>query len=237
MRILDQAAGLSEFLRGGREKAAEDMVIKLFGKQLDDRFTMLRNLVMPGTGEKMGLVLVGPGGAWHIEIPHLASLSQNGPVWMYWDYGQQSIQVVPFAQLATQARSRLAEFRAYLAPEGIPGYQVVMVPVANIPREFDIPGVEKFVFVEDLRDFIRDEIAESTARTPVNVGRAIDLLTGKAHRPEAAAAPASGGRSWLKKRYRQYGGLTGQQLLLVGLFGVANLCLLVLLAAVFLVGG
>ena len=39
----------------------------------------------------------------------------------------------------------------------------------NDPR---LAGVEKFVFVEDLGGFIRNEVAEASPRTPVNVGRA-----------------------------------------------------------------
>ena len=63
MRVLDVAqGGIGEFLRGGREKSSEENVIKLFGRGLDDHYVMLRNLVLPETTEKLGLVLVAPDG-------------------------------------------------------------------------------------------------------------------------------------------------------------------------------
>lgn len=234
MRVLDVAHnGLGEFLRGGREKTAEENVIKLFGRGLDDHYIMLRHLVLPETNEKLGLVLVGPTGVWHIELLHLASLSQNGPVWMYWDYKKQSIQVVPFTSLATQARSRLAELRAFLSPDGIPAYQVVMVPMANIPRDFVVPGVEQMLFVEDIPDFVRQQV-KAAGEASVNVGRAVDLLTGKARRKGYTQPLGARQPGWLQRRHRQLGNLTGLQVVLVGAVAAFNLCLLLLLGVLLL---
>ncbi|MDW8327251.1 MAG: NERD domain-containing protein [Anaerolineales bacterium] len=234
MRVLEVGPGrLGNFLRGGREKAAEENIIKLFGRGLDDHYIMLRNLVLPETNEKLGLVLVGPTGVWHIELLHLASLSQNGPVWMYWDYEKQSIQVVPFNTLATQARSRLAELRAFLSPDGIPAYQVVMVPMANIPHDFIVPGVEQMLYVEDIADFVRTRI-KAAGEATVNVGRAVDLLTGKVPRKVYAQPLAARRPGWLQRRHPRLGNLTGLQLLLVGALAAVNLCLLLSLGALFL---
>ncbi len=233
MRILDVAQnGLGEFLRGGRERAAEDNIIKLFGRGLDDHYIMLRRLILPETNERFDLILVGPTGVWHIELLHLASLSQNGPVWMYWDYEKQSIQVVPFTSLATQARSRLAQLRAFLSPDGIPAYQVVMVPVANVPRDFAIPGVEQTLFVEDIPEFVRNEV-KTVKDTPVNVGRAVDLLTGKARRKGYTQPLAARPPGWLQRRHRRLGNLTGLQVVLVGAVATLNLCLLLSLGVLF----
>ncbi|MCS6910245.1 MAG: NERD domain-containing protein [Anaerolineales bacterium] len=234
MRVVDVGpGGLSDFLRGGREKAAEENIIKLFSRGLDDHYIMLRNLVLPETNEKLGLVLVGPTGVWHIELLHLASLSQNGPVWMYWDYEKQGIQVVPFNTLATQARSRLAELRAFLSPDGIPAYQVVMVPMANIPRDFIVPGVEQMLYVEDIADFVRTRI-KAAGEASVNVGRAVDLLTGKVPRKVYAQPLAVRQPGWLQRHHPWLGNLTGLQLLLVGALAAVNLCLLLSLGALLL---
>jgi hypothetical protein len=234
MRVLDVGqSGLGDFLRGGREKAAEENIVKLFGRSLDDHYIMLRHLVLPETNEKLGLVLVGPTGVWHIELLHLASLSQNGPVWMYWDYEKQSIQVVPFNTLATQARSRLAELRAFLSPDGIPAYQVVMVPVANVPRDFVVPGVEQMLFVEDVADFVRNRV-KVAGETSINTGRAVDLLTGKARRKGYTQLLAPRQPGWLQRRHPQFGNLTGLQVVLVGALAAINLCLLLSLGALFL---
>lgn len=237
MRVLEVAqSGIGEFLRVGREKAAEDNVIKVFGRSLDDHFVMLRHLVLPETSEHIGLALAGPTGVWHIELLHLASLSQNGPVWMYWDYEKQSIQVVPFTSLATQARSRLAQLRAFLSPDGIPAYQVVMVPVANVPRDFTVPGVEKMLFVEDIADFVRDEV-KSVKEASVNAGRAVDLLTGKARRKGYTQPLTPRRPGWLQRRHRELGNLTGAQVVLVGVVAFLNLCLLLSLGVLLLMPG
>ena len=81
MRTIDTApAGFTEFLRGGREKNADDLVAGLLNKYLDDRHVLLRGVTLPG-GEKLGFVLLGPEGVWHLELLHLASLVNNGGVW------------------------------------------------------------------------------------------------------------------------------------------------------------
>lgn len=233
MRVLDVGqSGFGDFLRGGRERTAEENIIKVFGRSLDDHYIMLRHLVLPETNEKLGLVLVGPTGVWHIELLHLASLSQNGPVWMYWDYEKQSIQVVPFNSLATQARSRLAELRAFLSPDGIPAYQVVMVPVANVPRDFVVPGVEQMLYVEDIADFVRTRI-KAAGEATINTGRAVDLLTGKARRKGYTQPLAARQPGWLQRRHPQLGNLTGLQVVLVGALAALNLCLLLSLGALF----
>lgn len=238
MRVIDTVpAGLTDFLRTGRDKVNEDAVIKQFERHLDDHFVLLRNLTLPDSEEKLGLVIVGPSGAWHLELLHLASLSKSGPTWMHWDHEQQSIQVVQFNEIANAARSRLAELRAFLAADGIPAYQLTMVPLLKIPRDFQVPGVERMFFLEDIDKFAKQDM--QNGQTKIDVNAAVSLLTGKTERvavigaPTSQAGAASG--AWLKRTFPQMGNLTGQQLLLVGGFAFVNLCLCGVLAwALFL---
>jgi len=240
MRVIDTVpAGLTDFLRTGRDKTNEDAVIKQFERYLDDRYVLLRNLTLPDSEDKLGLVLVGPTGAWHLELLHLASLSKSGPTWMHWDHEQQSIQVVQFNEIANAARSRLAELRAFLAADGIPAYQLTMVPLLKIPRDFQVPGVERMLFMEDIEKFARQELKGDPTGPKVNVNAVVSLLTGKAERTAVIGAPVpqTGATSgaWLKRTFPQYGNLTGQQLVLVAGFAFVNLCLcLVLVWALFL---
>lgn len=238
MRIIDTVpAGLTDFLRTGRDKTNEDAVIKQFERYLDDQFVLLRNLTLPDSEEKQGLVLVGPNGVWQLELLHLASLSKSGPTWMHWDHEQQSIQVVQFNDLANAARSRLAELRAFLAAEGIPAYQLTMVPLLKVPRDFIVPGVERMFYLDDVEKFAKQELKGAEGK--VNVNAAVSLLTGHSQRTAVigSSSPRAGSNSgaWLKRSFPQFGNLTGQQLALVGGFAFLNLCLcLVLVWALFI---
>jgi hypothetical protein len=240
MRVIDTVpAGLTDFLRTGRDKTNEDAVIKQFERHLDDHYVLLRNLTLPDSEEKLGLVLVGPNGAWHLELLHLASLSKSGPTWMHWDHDQQSIQVVQFNDIANAARSRLAELRAFLAAEGVPAYQLTFVPLLKIPRDFQVPGVERMFFLEDIEKFTKQELKNET-EAKVKVNAVVSLLTGKSERSAVIGAPTlrpsgSASGNWLQRTFPQFGNLTGQQLLLVAGFAFLNLCLCgVLMWALFL---
>lgn len=236
MRVQDTIpSGFTDFLRSGREKTNEDFILAQFGKHLDDHYVMLRNLTLPEGDEKLGFVLVGPEGVWHIELLHLASLGKNGNIWMHWDYEKQSVQIVPFNDIAVHARSKLAELRAFLGPAGVPAYQVVMVPVAHLPEDFVVPGVERMLRVEEIPHFVQDVVHAQEPETPVNVGKVINLLTGKVKisgTGPLVAAPARG--DWLKQRHARFFHLTGQQIVIVSLVASVNLCLLLSFAVLVL---
>ncbi|MBP7691975.1 MAG: hypothetical protein KA764_08660 [Anaerolineales bacterium] len=228
MRIIDVVpSGLTEFLRGGREKAGEDLVLAHFGKVLDDQHVMLRHLTLPEATDKLGLVLVGPEGIWHLEQLTLASLVNNAGVWMHWDYTKQSVQPVPFSTIASQARSRLAEIQAHLGPAGFGARQALIVTTPNAPRDFAIPGLDIVLFVDEIAEFVRDVMPQHAPAAPLAVPEAVNVLTGrtKPPAPSAAAPRPAGGPAWLSRRYPRLGALTGQQLLVLGLAVLGNCCL------------
>jgi hypothetical protein len=233
MRLIDVLpTGFADFLRGGREKTGEDQIIAQFGKALPgDDHVLLRHLALPGSADKLGLVLVGPEGIWHLEQVHLASLVNNAGVWMYWDYAKQSIQPVPFTQLASQARSRLAELQAFLGQAGLGARQALVVTSPNAPRDFTVPGMDLVLFVDEAAEFVKDILPKYAPETPLAVGEVVDLLTGKTQ-AKMPAAPA--GPSWLNQRYPRLGSLTGLQLLVLALAGLANCCLFTILAVLLL---
>jgi hypothetical protein len=80
---------------------------------------------------------------------------------------------------------------------------------------------------------VRDEVKADKA-APVNVGRAVDLLTGKARRKGYTQPLAPRQPSWFQRRHRELGNLTGTQVVLVGVVAFLNLCLLLSLGALFL---
>jgi hypothetical protein len=236
MRIVDVTpSGLADFLRSGREKAGEDLVVAQFGKVLDDTHVMLRHLTLPQAVDKLGLVLVGPDGIWHLELLHLASLVNNGGVWVHWDYTKQSVQPVPFSTIAEQARSRLAELQAFLGPAGFGARQAVVTASANVPHEFGVPGIDLLLFVEEIEEFVRDMLPRYAPSPPVAVDEAVNLLT---HKPQAPEAEASASRLsvWLNQRYPRLGSLTGLQLVTLALLTLANCCVLTIFAT-FLFSG
>ncbi|MBL8058335.1 MAG: hypothetical protein JNK29_16645 [Anaerolineales bacterium] len=238
MRLVDvMPSGFADFLRGGREKAGEDQIIAQFNKALPgDDHVLLRHLALPGSTDKLGLVLAGPEGIWHLEQVHLASLVNNAGVWMHWDYGKQSVQPVPFTQIASQARSRLAELQAFLGPEGFGARQALVVTTPNAPRDFAVPGMDLLFFVDEIAEFTQDVLPKYAPETPLAVAEVVDLLTGKTQAKGAAAAeaPSSGGAPWLNQRYPRLGSLTGLQILVLTLATVANCCLLAILAVLLL---
>jgi hypothetical protein len=233
MRLIDlMPSGFADFLRGGREKAGEDMVISQFGKALpDDSHVLLRQLALPGSTDKLGLVLIGPDGIWHLEQVFLASLVNNAGVWMHWDYAKQSVQPVPFSQIASQARSRLAELQAFLGQAGLGARQALIVASPNAPRDFTVPGIELILFVDEVSEFIKEVLPKYAPETPVAVNEVVDLLTGKTETQNASRAS---GPEWLNRRYPRLGSLTGFQLLVLGLAALANCCLLTILITLFL---
>lgn len=228
MRIVDVVpSGLAEFLRGGTEKSGEELVTRQLSRNLDDHYVLLRHLSLPESTEQMGLVLVGPAGIWHLDLLHLSSLVKNGTYWVHWDQVQGAVQLVPLGEISAKARSRLAELRAVLAPHGLNAYQAVIVAALNVPREFSVQSVERMLFVEDLQKFVDEEMPQLAPGEPVNVQRAVDVLTGKVKPPDSETAPAKAkGPSWFQKRNPRAGNLTGIQLTVLIAAVLFNCCLL-----------
>ncbi|MGQ0601345.1 MAG: NERD domain-containing protein [Anaerolineales bacterium] len=228
MRIVDVVpSGLAEFLRGGTEKSGEDLVTRQLSRTLDDHYVLLRHLTLPESNEQLGMVLVGPAGIWHLDLLHLSSLVKNGTYWVHWDQVQGAVQLVPLGEISTKARSRLAELRAVLAPHGLNAYQAVMVAALNVPRDFSVQSVERMLFVEDLEKFIDEEMPQLAPGEPVNVQRAVDVLTGKVKPPDSETAPAKArGPSWFQTRNPRAGNLTGMQLTVLIAAVLFNCCLL-----------
>lgn len=238
MRIVEATpSGFGDFLRGGREKQGEDLVTGQLARALGDSHTLLRHLTLPDSQDKLGFVLVGPDGIWHLELLHLASLVNNGGIWMHWDYEKQSVQPVPFTSLMERARARLAELQAHLAAEGYGARQAFIVTSPGAPQDFGIPGVELVLNANEIGEFVRDVMPQYASESPVDVEAAVSLLTRKPKKA-ALAAEAAGEPSALtaalNRRYRQLGSLSGFQLLVLGLLALANCCVLAVVVSLLL---
>lgn len=236
MRIVDVVpSGLAEFLRGSTEKTGEELVTRQLSRLLDDRSVLLRHLTLPDSTEPLGMVLVGPNGIWHLDLLHLSSLVKNGTYWVHWDQVQGAVQLVPLGEISAKARSRLAELRAVLAPHGLNAYQAVMVAAVNVPRDFSVQSVERMLFVEDMQQFVEEEMPQLAPGEPVNVQRAVDVLAGKVKPASGETAPtAAKGPSWFQQRNPRLGNLTGTQLIVLITAILFNCCLLLVFAYVLL---
>jgi hypothetical protein len=120
----------------------------------------------------------------------------------------------------------LAELRAFLAPHGLNAYQAVMVAALNTPRDFSVQSVERMLFVEDVPQFVEEEMPQLAPGEPVNVQRAVDVLTGKVKPPESDSGPAKPrGPSWFQRRNPRAGNLTGTQITILIAAILFNCCL------------
>lgn len=240
MRIVDATpSGFADFLRGGREKQGEDLVSGLLARALGDTHTLLRHLTLTDSNDKLGFVLVGPDGIWHLELLHLASLVNNGGIWMHWDYDKQSVQPVPFTLLTDRARARLAELQAHLAMDGYGARQAMIVTTPGAPHDFSVPGVELVLHANEIGDFVRDVMPQYAPESPIDVDAAVRLLTGKrtaAGPPAQAKGEPSALTTALNRRHRQLGSLTGFQILVLGLLALANCCVLAVVVSLLLSG-
>lgn len=241
MRTIDTApAGFTEFLRGGREKNAEDLVAGQLNRSLDDSHVLLRGVVLPD-GEKVGFVLLGPEGVWHLELLHLASLVNNGGVWMHWDYTQQSVQPVPVSRIVSEAQTKLVKLRDFLAHAGVQPQQAVIVAVPKTPHDFRLPGLDMLVFVEEINEFATAVLPQNAPAQPITV----EPLIGRFLKHGGGAADEEGGAApkpaqpnalsqLLQRRVPQLGNMLGWQVAFLVLMALANCCVLVTMAIVFL---
>jgi hypothetical protein len=238
MRVIEVSKRGFGGLLGGREKAAEDAVVNLFSKALDDSHVMLRNVHLPGSPEKIGLVLVGPDGVWHLDLVHLSRLVKTSMVWMYWDSVGQSVEPVPASEIVEQARVRLSEVRDVLSPQGATVRQAVIMTTPDTPHDFSLLGVDMLVFLDEIAEFANTVMPQYKAETPVDVAAVVDRLTGKAAEvPGADEAPAeSAPPTFFQRRFPQLGHLFGWQIAFLAGMTVANCCVLGTLALLLLRG-
>ncbi len=232
MRVIEVSKRGFAGLLGGREKAEEDSVVNLFSKALDDSHVMLRNVNLPGSKEKIGLVLAGPDGVWHLDLVHLTNLVKTSMVWMYYDSAKQSVEPVPATELVDQARARLADVRRALSPLGVYVRQAAIMTTPEAPHDFTLPGVDMLVFLDEVAEFVNTVMPQSKAETPVDVPAVVERLTHK--EPEHAGADESGAESaapnLFRRRVPQLGNMFGWQIAFLAGMAVANCCVLGLLA-------
>jgi hypothetical protein len=85
-------------------------------RSLDDRWTIFRNLQLPGHRDDIDLVLVGPDGVWAIEVKSYKNpLRLQGAQWEIQKKKWQPLRENPTAQVTRNA----ARLKGYLEQYGI----------------------------------------------------------------------------------------------------------------------
>jgi hypothetical protein len=206
------------------EFAGEDRVAALLARQLDDTFTLIRNLPVPGEEDDFDMVLVGPAGIWEFEILNFVGLVRGEVGWMYWDYGQQSLQPIVLRDLGPRIQTKAAQLEQLLSVQGLTVgevVQAVILSTPNAPRDFAIPGLS-LVFPEELASFVQSAIhvLHPNANFPV-----VDIVRRLAQVDGGADDEYVGRRIW---------GMTPRQVMLVAVLLGLNVFILATLGFLWL---
>ena len=219
-------AGLQlAFERGGqtrRQMEGEDRVAAALAHVLDDQYTVIRNVVIPGDRYDLDMVVVGPTGVVEIEVLQLTRLVRGEQGWLSWDFNQNGLRLVP-AELGQRAQEKIVRLANFLAQQGAPRLdinQVVVISNPEAPREFTRPGLQ-IVFMDELEGFMQTVLEVLRSPTPMPAKRIIEVLSLVKGHETGLIVP------------KTYWGMTPGQFFLILLFIVGDICLL--LAGVYLV--
>ncbi len=128
--------------RHRRGKEGEERVVELLRQVLDDRWTLFRNLKVPGMGRgDLDGVLVGPTGVWLLEIKNFSGRYRNrGEQWFYWKHnGWRRMKDNP----SRQARRNAGRLAAFLKERGVRlwVYPVIVWANPEKPPVLESPAV------------------------------------------------------------------------------------------------
>ena len=167
--------------RGGqweRERKGEDRVSAALSQLLDDKYVLIRNLVLPGEKYDLDMILVGPAGVWEFEILHFTALVNTENGWMCWDFNQNGVRPIP-REIGERAQAKAASLANFLAQQGltVEVNQAVILSTVGAPRDFSI-GAMQLIFVEELKGFIQTALELLRPAAPVPVDQVVNLLGG-----------------------------------------------------------
>ncbi len=204
-----------------RELAGEDRVAEALGKLLDDRFILIRNVVLPGDKYDLDMVLVGPTGVWEFEVVHFTGLVNTENGWMCWDFTQGSVRPIP-RELSERTQGKATLLANYLSAQGlaVDVNQATILSTPGAPREFTIPGLQ-VVFVEDLRGFIQTALELLKPATSVAVEQIVAKVASVQGKESGEYAP------------NMVLGMTRPQFFIVLTLAVGAVCVVIGLAAAF----
>ncbi len=128
--------------RHRRGKEGEERVVELLRQVLDDRWTLFRNLKVPGMGRgDVDGVLVGPTGLWSLEVKNFSGRYRNrGEQWFYWKHNDwRRMKHSP----SRQARRNAGRLAAFLKERGVHLWVQPIIVWANPekPPVLELPAV------------------------------------------------------------------------------------------------
>ncbi len=154
--------GLTSFERGVNYilgERGENDVAQSLGTVLDDRYTLIRNLVLPGEKTDIDGVLVGPFGVLVLEVKNFNSrdiYECEGDRWFYRKPGQRDR--APMEKSPTkQAQSNRDRLRRYLVKHDLRGIPVnALVVISNPKAEVRFKKPHVFILrLPQLSDYCR----------------------------------------------------------------------------------
>jgi hypothetical protein len=72
-----------------REMQSQHNVMEILGRALDNRYVLLRNVILPGTDVPIPLILAGPTGVWVMLVSNMRGVFRaKGDAWLAMDGGR-----------------------------------------------------------------------------------------------------------------------------------------------------
>jgi len=162
--LWDRVRALLPFGQGDRQ--AFENVLTRFQRGLDNRFTVLRGLTLPGTGEAIPLILVGPSGLAAINVSTQKGIFRaKDDSW--WEMNKTVRRFQPaHKNLLKQTISFARGLGSYLDVQGRKHPEVMPVLV------FAHPGVH----VDSSRPAVRIVLADGVDRLVINFQQAEEVI-------------------------------------------------------------
>jgi hypothetical protein len=153
-KALDQ---VKQFLQIGKtDEYAEDAIVARFMRGLDNRFIMLRNLQLEGTGEACRPILVGPAGIYLLNISHAKGIFKaKDETWWEMDrtnqkFGPSRPNLIKQTKDYSQKLAQILDAHGNSHPEIIP---VLIFANAGVNIERSNPAI-RILLMDGVESFI-----------------------------------------------------------------------------------
>ncbi len=149
-----------------RDMQAQEEAIRALSPVLDNRYTLLRNIVLPDVGVPLPMTLVGPNGIWVLYVSGLRGVYRaKNDTWARMDSGHFK-PVKPNLVRRTQLLARALQ--AYLEKQGL----------HNLP---DVQGALLFTdpahHVDAINPAVRVVLSDALERFAISITRQAETLT------------------------------------------------------------
>lgn len=145
----------------------EDRVVERMRRSLDETWTLVRNVDLPGYRADIDLVLIGPFGVWALEVKALEGIYRNvGEQWEFWSSNRwKPLKRNP----SRQAKRNAGRLASFLRADGIKQWVEPAVVWANPGSRLSVENPMVAVWTldrlpEELGNLWRSQEMEEAAR-------------------------------------------------------------------------